>query len=1359
MTCEDVLFGKLLAIVYKTRSKTVPAQRGVDASGCADTLQFNKKPSIILIGAHGTSGYLNITLGPQSRYFEACRNLHPDHAHSVVRQALAIAALRAYATMDNEIRNYLVGKALETEKSFDWDETSAGAVASRFQLCDRKYPIDVGARVLQLGAIEHKSLKTLGVDVVYEDSDSTIEQSNELVYLLGEQMERLFDPLAEYTPEFAENTYMAPSVTLSDVPLSRHQRTAEDDPELVRSICQELYLVQSHFHVDLMDFIHDFLIPLRITVLEESHASNSDDACPSTINSIFPPTIDEIARANSLLHDALEQALPFGSLEMLKACGMTIPYFYKACLRHEAATKNITASLAVRGKMIYSRVSNSAATKYTIRRIESILACGGHLLRIRLVLERLVSACTHQKLWKDQELLMANEYYDSACGTIDAFARQQSAGSYERHVFTRSGRLLVEMASDWPKELEFGWLSRRVVGIFDAQVMLQNTDDSVVLSSSAETSRSRTHIRPSHEHISGLAASALKTHIIIIFTDYIVIIETEKPISLTSASGIHIPSVADMLMHSMINEVPLKNIPAMRVVAWVEIGNVYAAEYSGDPTYEPVQETPQQGSLYLAIFTPSMFKFPRFKKTRNPSISQNLALYKLVRKDTFASKVVELITKAKVVAKAQPFHLFRTATPKMLLFSTVHEVKAYSDESQRFPVCLFLNLKATKTTLDVYGLLAAINVSFVDPATVSQVRIQIISKLGYSEERVVDRTLFSSTVTSLTAYLHTLILSSSNKKYLVPLMNSASIVAGLLVDYANDDYDESSDEDNEPSGLVAKVEPVTQEESKIVSPCNAQLIREENTKRRPSPSQYLKRIVHQKSLRRFLKLKERNKQDEPPKLTEDSTLNKNDHNTQPAAVENSPPLERDRALITDTPVAELAVADISPTTSPNSHHHDESPVYATNNQHSSDLVVTRIRPQPSSFAEHKTVPSSINEDEFSAWEDVTDTTASFSSMALSEAERQQQKQVDAWYHGDLRTREDDVLDDTSSEWSTSTSNTYQQQQLARLSQEREDELGGRQPLVEMEPSNIPDSRIMPRSANEKLENSISQKSIPSERSLVEILRQKTLSMSMDRETAEKYNKHARKNSFAPIQTGNISQSQSFTKDFGYLAGAVSVDVNGQSDFEGSHTRDNSKRLYPDLRDSSIVFLREIIIEKDSESVKEESRDDVASLAISPSNSQPSSLAISRRKRESFTPTFKFPPPPLPISTSFRQLISESSVNTLQLASFTVQIERLMDDVDPLAKAELALIRDWIIILYEETRSLISEDLQKEDLLSFEKSCKKRACACLWIVIWLQSRNKAYSTHYASLLLEILDLEWIRRTKLWQAVGPDAYKLW
>lgn len=192
-TGTDPLFGDLIAVVYESKDSV---------------LSSRKKLSTLLISSHGTSGFLNVTLNTKSRYFSACENL-PDHQkQSMIRKALAITCLRSFATMDKQIKDVLTLDALQlTNAIADWDETNAGLTASRLKLATGKYPQEIGDKLLATGILEPKFINTAMIDVVYIDRDSTIEKNNELVYLLGDQLEQLFDPLSEYSPEPTERLY------------------------------------------------------------------------------------------------------------------------------------------------------------------------------------------------------------------------------------------------------------------------------------------------------------------------------------------------------------------------------------------------------------------------------------------------------------------------------------------------------------------------------------------------------------------------------------------------------------------------------------------------------------------------------------------------------------------------------------------------------------------------------------------------------------------------------------------------------------------------------------------------------------------------------------------------------------------------------------------------------------------------------------------------------------------------------------------------------------------------------------------------------------------------------------------------
>lgn len=269
-----------------------------------------------------------MTITPSSRYYSACLNLPQSMASSLVRKALAIACLRTYANLDINLKTFLT-ESSEEALQFDWDETTAGALAASLIPATGKFPDQIGTAVIDSGILQPKFIRSVVIDIIYQDLDTTNDSNNELVYLFGNQLEHLFDPLSEYSPEPTEMLYSPPA---------RQQALRPGDDKIVQSVCKELYSLQSHFTTDLLCFLQDYLIPLRVKAL----GGELPELTIRKLNMIFPPTIDEVVRVNNILYEALDAAINYGSYEVLKACGISIPYFYKACMRHEAATRNFT---------------------------------------------------------------------------------------------------------------------------------------------------------------------------------------------------------------------------------------------------------------------------------------------------------------------------------------------------------------------------------------------------------------------------------------------------------------------------------------------------------------------------------------------------------------------------------------------------------------------------------------------------------------------------------------------------------------------------------------------------------------------------------------------------------------------------------------------------------------------------------------------------------------------------------------------------------------------------------------------------------------------------------------------------------
>ncbi|KAF5121286.1 hypothetical protein DV495_004406 [Geotrichum candidum] len=312
-----------------------------------------------------------------------------------------------------------------------------------------------------------------------------------------------------------------------------------------------------------------------------------------------------------------------------------------------------------------------------------------------MVLDRLVKLVQ----WRYDEVANVEEFYQSAVGTIDSFGKESCISPYDNRIFTSTGKLLVEISKGWPKELEYGWINRRVVTIFDAVGVMQDQPDIL--------------------------------NVVFVFTDSVVVIKPQEPISVTSDSGIHKPSVADMLMHSMINSVPLPNMPELNVVGWAPIENVYMAEVEGA----------QSLAMYI---TGAGF-------VKSDTDSSNLELFRLISPDVTASSIINFLSKAKIMNKTQPFHLFLNQQQHFSIFATVQEYQGYVNEVKKCPIAIFANMHIPDNTLDAHGLVACIGTQIFDTEHVS---ITVMSKLAYNIHKIVLKTEFSAAIASQVSHLY-----------------------------------------------------------------------------------------------------------------------------------------------------------------------------------------------------------------------------------------------------------------------------------------------------------------------------------------------------------------------------------------------------------------------------------------------------------------------------------------------------------------------------------------------------------------------------------------------------------------------------
>ncbi|CAI4056495.1 hypothetical protein SKDZ_03G0510 [Saccharomyces kudriavzevii ZP591] len=586
--------------------------------------------SAIVFDKLGTSCFESVDISSSSQYYPAVENLSPSDQESNVKKCIAVVLLQRYPLLSPSDVSQILSS---TSVNCDYDPPHAGDLASSCQLITAVPPEDVGKRLFASGFLRNKLISSALLDVVYKNNESTIELNNRLVFHLGKQLEQLFNPVTEYSPEQTECGYKAPD----------DESPTESDDVLVKAICNELLQLQTNFTFNLVEFLQKFLISLRVRVLNEEINGLST----MKLNRLFPPTIDEVTRINCIFLDSLKTATPYGSLEVLKACSMTIPYFYKAYTRHEAATKNFSKDI----KLFTRHFSNAIPERdiYTEMKIESIIRGPQEkLLKLKLIVERLWKS----KKWKPENQEIAKKCYENVIDVIDSFGNLDSPiHSYNTRVFTPSGKILTELAKCWPVELQYKWLKRRVVGVYDVEDI---NDES-------------------------------KKNLLVIFSDYVVFINILEAKSYYTSDGSNRPLISDILMNSLINEVPLPaKIPKLKVERHCYIDEVL-----------------------VFILNESTLRFDCLKGKDSFSI-----VCKLSSAFISSSSVADLITKARILEKDTAFHLFKASRNNFTLYSTAHELCAYDTEKIKSKFALFLNIPPSEEILELNNLHLALFAKF-----------------------------------------------------------------------------------------------------------------------------------------------------------------------------------------------------------------------------------------------------------------------------------------------------------------------------------------------------------------------------------------------------------------------------------------------------------------------------------------------------------------------------------------------------------------------------------------------------------------------------------------------------------------------
>lgn len=597
------------------------------------------KLSSLIIDRLGTTHLGSVDISRQSRFYPAIENLSEENQKSPVRKCIAVSLLKKYADLPPEMATKIAGSL-----RYNYDPTVAGDLANSCSLVDFCSPKDIGKSLSRLGFLQARNVHSVLLDVIYENTHDTINSNNELVFHLGEQLEQLFNPLAEYSPEQTESVYIPPE----------DDKQVDEDSPLVNSICNELLQVQSNFTLTLVEFLQKFLIPLRIMVSSDEIETLSI----SKLNRLFPPTIDEVIRINCIFLDALKAAIPYGSKEILNACSITIPYFYKAYTRHEAATKHFTKDL----KLFMSKFRDIVPSPelYSEMKLDTIIKGPQEIImKLKLIVDRLWT----NKTWDPSDLEVAQSHYTKVIGLIDSFGNfELPVSSYSTRVFTPSGKIMTELAKGWPPELQYKWLKRKVVGVFD---VLDSNDDT-------------------------------RRNLLVIFNDFVVVLEILNDAPYYHSKAGNMPLLSNVLMNSLINEVPLPSkIPGLQVVCYSYIDDLSASAFGDD-----------------------------FIRLDSLNADQTWTVaFKVISSSSSASQVADLILKARVLEKDTAFHLFRFEDEGVQVFSTAHELNAYSREKIRSKFALFLNVMALPALLDDYDIFAAFFASITETGKVHIVKL------------------------------------------------------------------------------------------------------------------------------------------------------------------------------------------------------------------------------------------------------------------------------------------------------------------------------------------------------------------------------------------------------------------------------------------------------------------------------------------------------------------------------------------------------------------------------------------------------------------------------------------------------------
>ncbi|KAF0274167.1 hypothetical protein FOG51_00802 [Hanseniaspora uvarum] len=601
---DEIILQKFIAIVYNIEKKA-------DSFCC------------FLIDKFGCTFHKNIDISKNSKYFEAIQNLPIEHQNLNVSKSVAAAVLQKYAFILKHHPEFVENQEL-------LNPITAANTLINSELIETNEvvtPLQVCLKIQQFSLLNDRQLFSNFIDVVYNTNLGLekMEQNNHLVFFLGEQLEQLFNPLTEYSPEEMEQTYKPTSDTVK----------VEEAP-IIQTIIKEFISVQTYLTIDLVRFLTKFIIPIRIAITKQQIPGLTN----AKFNEVFPPTIDEVTRVNCIFLDALKISSEYGLKECMKSMNQTISYFYKAYTRHEAATKNCFKKVELFFKQYPGIQKYVDLDKYTVLKIDTVInAPQEKLFKIKLILDRLVKENTKNSSGNIDEDVKAQ--YDHIVDVINQFGTSEdlqhnnTEKNYQQRILTPSGKLLTEIATNWPVELQYKWLKRKVVGTFDCINQYTGLKNCVV-----------------------------------IFSDYIVCLEV-----LEDNQTLNNPLISDVLMHSLINEKPLpSSIPSLKVTNYSAVSKTLITAYGG------------KGQLRIDILNDDQALYMQLV---NPTDSVEYICELLTKACILCKSSAFHLFKESYEIKKKNEHT------KFNCYVTAHDLLNYEKEKIKSPFTIFLNIKPT----------------------------------------------------------------------------------------------------------------------------------------------------------------------------------------------------------------------------------------------------------------------------------------------------------------------------------------------------------------------------------------------------------------------------------------------------------------------------------------------------------------------------------------------------------------------------------------------------------------------------------------------------------------------------------------